>query len=549
MNDSIALILTYLRMIWRFRWAALLSGALNCGVGWLVVMMMPNQYEVTTKVFLDTRTLLRPLLKGIAIEGGVQKSTTLMMRRTLLVRPNLEAVARKTDMDLSAKTPADFDRLLEKLAKNIKVNGTSRDNIFVIGYRNPDPQLANKVVEAILNRFVEKSLGTSRKDTSKTKQFLDRQIADYEARLQAGERRLKEFKQRNVGMMPTEGQGYYERLQKLNEQLAGAKLGLSEAEQRAAALQAQLAGEEPTFGLGPPPAPVTPAAAAMVKTPFDDRVKSLQANIDQLLLKYTDKHPDVIAGRRLLAELQNKRKAYVKAHPPAPVAPARTDPGQGSPTENPVYQEIKVAHGQAQAEAAALKARVVEYQRRADELRKLVDTVPKVEAELKSLNRDYDINNKNYKELVSRRESLKIGEQAGESTDQVQFNVIEPPRVPLLPVSPDRPKLSIGVFVFGVAGGLGLALLIAMMRPGVYTRQGLEELTKLPVFGAVARIWTPRERLHRKLEIISFGFGCVLLMSGFTGIMTLELNHSDYLQRFQNIDLAAKFGALRDQYL
>jgi len=547
MNETITLVLTYMRMIWRFRWLALLAGTLICVVGWLVVLMLPNQYEVTTKVFLDTRTLLRPLLKGIAIEGGVQQSTTLMMRRTLLVRPNLETVARKTDMDLNAKTPADFDRLLEGLAKNITVTGTSRDNIFVIAYRNADPKLANKVVEAILNLFVEKSLGQSRKDTSKTKQFLDRQIADYEARLQAAERRLKEFKQRNVGMMPTEGQGYYERLQALLQQLASAKLSLKEAQRRVASLQSQLAGEEPTFGLGPPPAPAESAPEA-VSTPFDDRIKAMQGNIDQLLLKYTDKHPDVIAGRRLLAELQAKRKAYIKEHPPAPVA-ASQDGGQYGAAENPVYQEIKVAFGQAKAEAAALKARVEEYQRRADGLRKLVDTVPKVEAELKNLNRDYAINSRNYQELVKRRESLKIGEQAGESNDAVQFNVIEPPRVPLLPVSPDRPKLSIGVFVAGTAGGLGLALLIAMLRPGVYTRQGLEELTKLPVFGTVSRIWTPRERLHRRLEVAFFGVGCLLLAAGFTGLLTLELNNAEFLQRLQDVDLFAKVMALKDQYL
>ena len=132
MQETIAQILIQIRMVWRFRWLALCFATLVSLVGWVGVVAIPDQFEVSTKVYLDTSSMLRPLLKGLAVDSRMQEDSARMMQRTLLVRPNLEAVARKTDMDLQAKTPEEFDALLTKLGKSIGISGTARDNIFVI---------------------------------------------------------------------------------------------------------------------------------------------------------------------------------------------------------------------------------------------------------------------------------------------------------------------------------------------------------------------------------------------------------------------------------
>ena len=139
MNDILVLVLNYVRMLWRYRWVALVVAGLVCVGGWLYVLTMPDVYKVNAKVYLDTRSMLRPLLRGLAVDNSIREDTVNMMRRTLLVRPNLETVARKTDMDLQAKTPEEFDTLLIDLGTDISVSGTARDNIFDISYENADP--------------------------------------------------------------------------------------------------------------------------------------------------------------------------------------------------------------------------------------------------------------------------------------------------------------------------------------------------------------------------------------------------------------------------
>ena len=88
------------------------------------------------------------------------------------------------------------------------------------------------------------------------------------------------------------------------------------------------------------------------------------------------------------------------------------------PEENPVYQQLKISLGAAEAEASSLRVRKNEYQARVKKLENLVDTVPQVEAELAKLNRDYTVIKQNYETLLSRRESARLSKKAEQSSDE-----------------------------------------------------------------------------------------------------------------------------------
>ena len=154
MNEQIQLLRRYVRMVWPHRWMALTLAAVICVTGWFYVLTLPNVYEVQAKIFVDTQSMLRPLLKGLAIDSNALVNTANLMQRTLLTRPNLEEVARKSDLDLSAKTDREFEQVIDSLAKRIKLVGTSRDNIYEISFQDPQIQRAKRVVDERLNRFL-----------------------------------------------------------------------------------------------------------------------------------------------------------------------------------------------------------------------------------------------------------------------------------------------------------------------------------------------------------------------------------------------------------
>ena len=121
MDQLLRQILTELRGAWRYRWAAVVAAWAVAVVGWIVVFALPNQYEATARVYVDTESAIRDFLKGMAGDSDVSNRVDYV-RQKLLSRPNLEKVARETDLDLRAKTPRDFEKLIDDLRRDIAIS-------------------------------------------------------------------------------------------------------------------------------------------------------------------------------------------------------------------------------------------------------------------------------------------------------------------------------------------------------------------------------------------------------------------------------------------
>ncbi len=521
MNDQIQLLRRQVRMIWPYRWVALAISTIIALIGWTYVLYMPNVYQVDAKIFIDTRSMLRPLMRGLAVDSNNLSNAAQLMKRTMLTRPNLEEVARKTDLDLTARTDKEFDKLVSDLAQRIGMSGTSKDNIYQIVFEDQDPQLAKRVVDELLNEFLETALGSSRLDTASTQKFLDEQIAEYEKRLIEAEQRLKDFKQKNAGQMPGEGTTYYGRLESAKAALGVAQLELKEAMNRRDEMKRQVEGEEPMFGMMGDYIPQNNSFSSQ----YDARIEGLQNQLDQMLLQYTEKHPQVIGLLETISLLESKRDAEI-----AELEAAIEERGpMVSPqiAESPIYREMRVGLARVEGDVAALKTRVQAYQQNVDELEKAIDTIPEVEAELKRLDRDYGLNRSNYTELLKRRESARLSEEVDEQADDTKLKVIEPPRIPLTPIGPMRVQFLSLVLAFALAVGGGMAILLAQINPRFNSSDELKEFAALPIMGVVSMVSNRRQRTERRMELAVFALMLMGLVSFYGGLVALEAGHYD----------------------
>lgn len=519
MNDVLNQLLTYIRGIWRYRWYIHLLAWPICAAGWYLVYTLPDQYESSARVYVDTQSILRPLLKGLAVETNVGQQVQ-MITRTLLSRPNIEKVALMADMDLSAKTPDEMENLLTQLEKRIRVTGANRQNLYRINFVDKDPQLAKQVVQSLLTIFVESALGDNRLDSNAAQKFLTDQIAEYEIKLTEAEERLKDFKRKNIGLMPQDGKGYFSRLDAAMNKLNRAKLELKEETNRRDELRRQQLGEEPTFGIMGD----KQFNQQELTSSQDDRIKAQEKRLDELSLVYTDEHPDVVSTKRLLAQLNAQRQKEIEL-----AKASRANVTQSNPAlaQNPVYQRLRIALGEGDAKVAALNVRVEEYQKEVTELQGLVNTVPQIEAELKRLNRDYEVHKRNYESLVTRKESAKISEDAGRSSDEFRFKIVDPPRLPLSPIGPNRLIFSTVVLIGGLIMGVVFALFLSQLKPTFDNRKTVRDVIGLPVLGGVSMVWSERQRLKNKLEAISFGLVFMGLLAVYGAYLAMQIYASD----------------------
>jgi len=511
MDKRLALIYDAAFALWRYRWRALATAWVVCVVGWLFVYSMPDIYESHARIYVDTKTLLRPLLRGLSVETNIS-DTIGLVNKALLSRPSLEAVARETDLDVFADTPAEHEDMLDSLKRRITIKSErGADNLYLISYTDKSAERAYKVVKILLDSFVERVLGSDRHDSSLAQSFLQEQIAQYEARLKEAETRLADFKRKNVGLLPGERGGYYDRLHAALIKEADLKEKLRLAQLRRDEIRRQLSGEKRLIG-------TATANGGGVLSPLN----SLLAQLAELKTRYTENHPRVQELERKIAGL----KDHLRHEKPVP----DTDGEDRFVEINDVYQQLKIRLSEAQVDVIAVQQALKETEKEIASLKDMVDTIPQIEAELTQMNRDYDVTKEQYLTLVQRMEIAKLSRQAQQKSDDVKFDIIEPPVVPVRPIAPNRAVFLAAVTIFGIGAGVASAYLWFVLRPVYYLPDRLREDTELPLFGAISIEEQGGNRFRNALGTCCFALLIAVLLGSFVSAVVFREEGTSYVQ-------------------
>ena len=495
------------RAMWRWRWAGLGVAWAVAIIGAVILWRMPDRYEASARVYVDTQTVLKPLMAGLAVQPDIDQQVN-MLARTLITRPNVESLMRSSDLHLNVTTPEQREAAVDRMTRGIKMTGGGRENIYDVSYRDTDPERAKRVVQNLVSMFVESGLGGKRRDSESARRFIDDQIKAYEVKLQEAENRLKDFKLKNFGYAGTGGSGgdYYARVSALNDELSRLRVEIRGAEESRDAMRRELRGEEPILlpdaTMGGPNSGVSE---------LDVTLETQRRALTDLMRRYTERHPDVIATRSLIQELEAQRKQQIDERSKL----ARQAP-QRAMANNPVYQQLKVSLSEQEALVAALRGRANEVQGRLNTMRESASRVPQLEAEMAQMNRDYDVMRRNYDQLVMRRESAMMSEGVDASAGLAEFRVIDPPRVSTQPVFPSRMALLPLVLLTALGLGMLVAFALSQAFPTVHDARALRDTARRPVLGTISMLADAAVRSRQRVATVMFAaaFGGLLLFYG-----------------------------------
>ena len=302
----------------------------------------------------------------------------------------------------------------------------------------------------------------------------------------------------------------------------------------------------------PTAAPGSPTAIAL-----NPRVVEAQRALDELLITRTENHPDVVLARKHLEEVKAsvaKEAAELAAQIAAAKAAATgvgpgtsapkpagkgkldaSDTGHSKPgakgkadaedipaaktheVPNPVYEQLKVRMFETQSTLASLQRQLADATRERDRMDEIARSAPGLQAEYINLNRDYDVLQGNYKELLARREEMRIGQAADASADKIKIQVIDPPQVPQNPVAPKRARMLSLVLLLGVASGGGLAVLLVQFDQSFHSIDELRDLG-FPVAGGISLLNVTVTR-GRLASVFAFSMALVLLGVLYLGLL------------------------------
>lgn len=491
------------RIAWRGKWLVLAPAIVTSLLAATYLRFVPDIYRADTTILVVPQRVpneyVRPTVTS-RIEDRLQSISPQILSRSrlepILVDLNLYPKLRQTEP---------MEDVIAFMRTQVEVS-VQRGDAFSVAYRSTSPVLAQQVTERLASLFIEENLRDREVQAEATNQFLESQLNDARKRLIEHEKRLEAFRLRYAGELPTQTQSNFTAVQTLQMEAQGLTDSLDRDRDRRRLLEASLAdlttaADEAETAGRPDPTDTPRSQAAIDLAAARDSLRALETRLKP-------EHPDVIRGERVVRELEQK----VKAEQAAAAAAAGTVP---SSTGTPVSAAERRARGvrdelsQITATIAIKEARLTKLQNELAGYRSRLDAAPTRESDMTELMRDYTTLQSGYQSLLQKREESKVAANLERRQIGEQFKVLDSPRRPERPYSPNRPMIQIVGTLVGLALGLGFIVLMEVRDHTLHKEADVLETLDLPVLATVPRMRNTEERRRHLRQVLGLSGAAV----------------------------------------
>jgi protein tyrosine kinase modulator len=489
----------------RRKWL-LICPAIVFGIAaFLVTRAMPNLYRSETTILVVPQRVPESYIRSTVTNRIEDRLRSI--REQVLSRSMLERIIIEFDLYPEQRRKIAMEDVVARMRTEVDVDPPVKDDTFKISYVSGDPVVAQKVVARLASMFIDGNVHDRQVLAEGTNQFLESQLEDARLRLIDREKKLEEYRRRYIGELPSQLQSNLQVIQTTQIQLQSLSESLNRDRDRRLVLERSLADMRAD--------PVTAAATSDPTDRTPDPLDAARADLATLERRLRPTHPDVIAAKRRVAQLEAARQAMPKA-PDSPVMPV-----EPVVADNVVVRRMRDAQTEIdkldrqiavkEADTLRLRGTISEYQRR-------VETAPTRESEMAELTRDYETLKKGYESLLGKKEESNIAANLEKQQVGEQFKVLDPARVPERPFSPKRLQLNAMAAAVGLMLGIAVGAVLEYRDTSLRTESQLLEAFKIPVLAVLPVMESIRERRRRTLRLaFTFVGGFLLVASAAVG--------------------------------
>lgn len=460
--------------LWRRRWLIVAAAWLFALAGWFAVWLLPDKFESRAQVFVQTETILEPVMNGVTARPNYEQRVEVM-RQQLLTRPNVQELLYRSGLDKTIRASSDGERrvkmeaLIDYVSNQIKIQ-SPKQLYFDITYRNSDPEIARRVVDAVLNLLIEQDLGASLQEKEEARRLLEAEIKRFDEKLTEKGKEIADFRRQHADELSVID-GKTRQKEIMETELARVSDQLSQEQRRASTVRSLLA--------------TTPRGTA------GNELDQLKVQLAQLRSQYNENYPDILNVKARIEQLEGGSAGLLP--------------------NNPEYQRLRNELVAAEGLVVDLKAREARLRSDLEALAVAMGQAPAVEAELKRIMRDQEQTQKTYDELIQRRDRLTLTSSLGAGGRGVEYQVFERPQRALRPVAPPRLILILGALVMAFGAGGALALLAAHFDRTYTQPIDLEQAFGLPVIGSIGVVKSAFTRRLQRVDLMKLAGACAAL--------------------------------------
>jgi polysaccharide chain length determinant protein (PEP-CTERM system associated) len=512
-----------LTITWRRKWWIVVVTVLMTGLAVSASMRLQDRFRSETLILVIPQRVPESYVRStvtMRIEDRLRS-----IQQEILSRSRLERIITDFDLYADERRLQPMEQVVADMRANVEVD-TVRDDAFRVSFVAPSPRTAMIVADRLATMFIEENVRDRGVQADGTNQFLESQLEDARDRLLGHERRLEEFRRRYSGELPSQLSGNLQVLQATQRQIQDLSESINRDRDRRLIHEKSMADVLSSDPSASPLDGAPPAGAAGATGRALNELERARGEMRELQLRLRPEHPDVVAKRRSIAELE--RKVQQEATASAGIDPTTSKPVTGADlirraraqqyqTEmDKLDQQIASKEG----EVSRLRQSMVEYQRR-------VEAVPGHESELTELMRDYETIQKFYAELLSKKENSRISANLERQQVSEQFKILDPARLPEEPFSPNRPRIAMIAAVLGLVLGLGIVGFLEYRDTSLRTEDEIVRALSLPVIAGIPMMRAVADVRRRRRRLVLTLATSTLLVAG---VVTAVLWNLDLLK-------------------
>ncbi|MCP4043269.1 MAG: lipopolysaccharide biosynthesis protein [Gammaproteobacteria bacterium] len=407
--------------------------------------------------------------------------------------------------------------------------------------------MANEIVSLYLNE----NLRNRTQMAEETSSFLGDESERLKSKIEEFERKLADFKERNVERLPELSQLNLQLMDRTEREMVEVERQIQALKERRIYLESELAQLHPMDKiisetgeriLSPADrlkvlktqyisasavyAPSHPDVVKLTKEikaleaetggspdlgEMTQRLEGVRADLATAEQKYSPTHPDVKKLRRAVVALEEELQEAAQ-RPPDTAPPPKPD--------NPAYIQIQAQLDAADTELRSHQNKHQRLQSKLESFEERLTQTPQVEREYRALTRDYENALAKYREIKAKEMEARLAEALEAGRKGERFTLIEAPLMPEKPVKPNRLAIMFLGVVFSVAGGLGSAAVAESLDSSVRGARSVSALLGAPPLGVIPYIENRADRRHRLSKRILI----MVVLLGLA-VITLALFH------------------------
>ena len=448
----------------------------------LYVLTAPKWYRSSTLVLVFPQKISEDYVKTTVTSTVEDRLASITQE--ILSRTRLEKIITEFNLYPNRVKSASMESVVELMRKDIEIDFPKTEkekNSFTISYIGKDPRLVVQVTTKLASMFIEENTKRREQQAQGTTEFLGAELKTQKEKVEKAQQAITIYKSRYINELPENRDAnlkVFEQLQ-LNSQKIGE--AVRAAEDRKLIIENQLAGLAFT-GTGASlhsdsTRELAISSPGIAPSPQVVQLNRLKLDLEELRGKYTESHPDIIATKKKIEDLE-KRIARMETQ-----------------AKDPASDQFNVFQSDRKKQLAMIDKEIIRLKKEDERVRAMIATTqarienaPVRDLALSGVSREFNNLNETYQTLLKKSAEAQQAENLERRQKGEQFRVLDPARVPVKPYTPNIPKALLIGLVLGIGSGLGMTFIREQMDRSFRDSEDLEVTLGLRVLANIPKV-------------------------------------------------------------